>query len=66
MSLWQGGMFTGTVDKDTPKLTMPPGLTAVKILDYDETMFINFEVRRTVHFLRGRIASSDGLPGHHS
>ena len=44
MSLWQGGMFTGTVDKDTPKLTMPPGLTAVKILDYDETMFINFEV----------------------
>ena len=33
------------MDKDPvgTKLTVPVGLTAIKILDYDETTFINFE-----------------------
>ena len=37
-------MFTGKADSgDNPDLNTPVGLTSVKILDYDETMFINFE-----------------------
>jgi hypothetical protein len=41
----QGGMFTGSVDEDSggTKLALPPGSTSVRILDYDETTFINFE-----------------------
>ena len=41
----QGGMFTGSVDADSggTKLALPPGSTSVRILDYDETTFINFE-----------------------
>ena len=41
----QGGMFTGSVDTDSggTKLALPPGSTSVRILDYDETTFINFE-----------------------
>jgi hypothetical protein len=41
----QGGMFTGAVDEDSggTKLALPPGSTSVRILDYDETTFINFE-----------------------
>ena len=38
-------MFTGSVDEDSggTKLALPPGSTSVRILDYDETTFINFE-----------------------
>merc|ERR1711871_271339 len=41
----QGGMFTGEADKDPSgtQFDVPQGLTDVKILDYDETQFINFE-----------------------
>ena len=41
----QGGMFTGTVDKEPTgtSFSVPTGLTSVSILDYDETEFINFE-----------------------
>jgi hypothetical protein len=41
----QGGMFTGEADKDPSgtQFDVPAGLTDVKILDYDETQFINFE-----------------------
>jgi hypothetical protein len=41
----QGGMFTGKVDEDSEgtQLSMPCGATSVRILDFDETTFINFE-----------------------
>ena len=37
-------MFTGEADKDPSgtQFDVPAGLTDVKILDYDETQFINF------------------------
>ena len=38
-------MMTGSVDKEPTgtKLDVPVGLTSIKILDFDETTFINFE-----------------------
>eukprot|EP01048_Picozoa_sp_COSAG05_P008243 COSAG05_NODE_619_length_8315_cov_5.484421_7_plen_631_part_00 len=41
----QGGMFTGKADEDSngTRLAVPPGSTSVRILDFDETTFINFE-----------------------
>jgi hypothetical protein len=41
----QGGMFTGQADGDSnnTSLSIPQGSTSVRILDFDETTFINFE-----------------------
>ena len=41
----QGGMFSGETDKDPSgtQFDVPQGLTDVRVLDYDETQFINFE-----------------------
>ena len=41
----QGGMFTGEADTDPngAQFDVPQGLTDVRVLDYDETQFINFE-----------------------
>ena len=41
----QGGLFTSAVDKDptSTKFEIDPGLTNVKILDFDFVHFINFE-----------------------
>eukprot|EP01052_Picozoa_sp_SAG31_P050082 SAG31_NODE_11271_length_1047_cov_1.649789_2_plen_80_part_00 len=40
-------MMTGSVDSEPTgtKLDVPTGLTSIKILDYDETTFINFEAQ---------------------
>ncbi len=41
----QGGFFTNKVDEDptSTNFDVPPGLTSVKILDFDFVRFINFE-----------------------
>ena len=42
---FQGGFFTNMVDEEPTKTSfaVPPGLTQVKVLDYNFVNFINFE-----------------------